>query len=356
MSNFLENEIIHADMEEIYARGYEWNELDNQSILVTGAYGMLASYLVFFLIFLHECKNIKIDIFIQGRSAQKARKRFGDYLDAPYVHFIQDDILSEDGGDIPNVDYIVHSAGISNPRLYSTNPVEVIEPNVIGTHRLLKNSIGKKLKGFLLFSSGDIYGKVSDAQNITEETFGAMDPLDGHSCYGESKRLAETLCASFFREYGIRTIIARIGHTYGPTMDVENDPRVFASFMKSILKGEDIVLHSDGTAKRPFCYIADAIAAYVLLLLKGEGGEAYNVTNTEQFLSIREVAEIVSTIPKKSVAVRCKERAHEDTYQVNAINVDNKPIESKLVALGWKHPIGAHEGFLRTYNYFIGER
>ncbi len=356
MGDFLANSIISADMEEIFARDLDWSEFEGKSVLVTGAYGMLASYMVYFLIFLRECKKINVEIYAQGRNEAKARARFGDYLDRVYVHFIGEDILSENGGDIPDIDYMVHAAGISNPRLYSTNPVEVIEPNVIGTHRLLKNSVGKKLKTFLLFSTGDIYGKVEKTQNITEKDFGAMDPLDGHSCYGESKRLAETMCAAFFHEYGIKTVIARIGHTYGPTMDVENDPRTFASFMKSAIDGEDIVLHSDGSAKRPFCYITDAIAGFFLLLLKGNGGEAYNITNSEQFLSIKEIAEIISEIPNPHIAVMCKQREEGDTYQVNTLNLENKPTDSKLISLGWRHDVGVQDGFLRVYNYFISER
>ena len=356
MRDFLANSVLSSDMEEIFARDLDWSEFDGKSVLVTGAYGMLASYMVYFLIFIRERKKINVEIYAQGRNGAKARAKFGDYLDKSYVHFIDEDILSENGGEIPDVDYIVHAAGISNPRLYSTNPVEVIEPNVIGTHRLLKSSVGKKLKSFLLFSTGDIYGKIESTQNITEDDFGAMDPLDGHSCYGESKRLAETICAAFFREYGVKTVIARICHTYGPTMDVENDPRTFASFMKSALDGEDIVLHSDGSAKRPFCYITDAVAGYFLLLLKGKGGEAYNVTNSKEFLSIKEIAEIISEIPNPHIAVKCKQREAGDTYQVNTLNLENKPTDLKLSLLGWSHNVGAQEGFLRVYKYFISER
>lgn len=352
MNDVLKNSIIRTDMEEIYAREYKWDKLDGCDILITGAYGMLASYMVYFLLYLREFWNIRVEIYIQGRNEAKARERFGKYLAKEYVHYIKKDILSEGGGSIPKTDYIVHAAGIANPRYYSTNPVEVIEPNVIGTHRLLKNCIGNKFKGFLLFSTGDIYGKVTDAGDITEETLGLMDPLDAHSCYGESKRLAETMCTAFYSEYGIRTVIARIGHTYGPTMDIENDPRVFASFMKSALRGTDIVLHSDGLAKRPFCYITDAVAGYFLLLLEGKGGEAYNVTNTNQFLSVREVAQIIGNISDSSIGVRWRERKEGDTYQVNTLNKENKPIELKMYNLGWTNPIDVKEGFSRVYKYF----
>lgn len=356
MKNILDDNVIMEDMNQIYSRGYDWEKFDNKSFLITGAYGMLASYMVYYLIYLIEIKKLSIEVYIQGRDSEKARKRYGEYLLKSYLHFINDDILSDNGGEIPKTDYIIHAAGIANPRLYSTHPVEVIEPNVIGTHRLLKSCIGRKTEGFLFFSTGDVYGRVIDAKEITEETLGFVDPLDEHSCYGESKRLAETLCSSFFREYGIRTIIARIGHTYGPTMDIENDPRVFANFMKSAIYGEDIVLYSDGKAKRPFCYLTDAIAGYFLLLLEGKGGEAYNVTNTDQMISIIEVARIISKIPAKPINVIHRERDKGDTYQKNIINIENKPIEDKLCRLGWTHSIDVKEGFTRVYQYLKNQR
>ena len=338
-------------MEEIHSRNIEWNEFNGKSLLITGAYGMLASYLVFFLIYLREYHKIELSIIAQGRDERKASARFGKYLEKDYFTFLNKDIFSESNSSL-EVDYVVHAAGISNPRIYPINPVEVLYPNAIGTYNLLKKCNPQKLKTFLYFSSGDIYGKVEDEQNITENTIGCVDPLDIHSCYGESKRMGETICYSYYKEYGFNTVIARIGHTYGPTMDIENDPRVFSSFIKNAVDNKDIVLHSDGSAKRPFCYISDAVTAYILLLLKGKGGEAYNVTNTEQFLSIRNLADIISKLPEKNLNVVIQKRKENDSYIKNTLNLMNKPIEEKLKALGWSHSVDVKEGFSRVYNYF----
>lgn len=355
MNGIIENKIIKADLEEIYARGYDWKKLDGCSVLITGAYGMLASYIAYFLLFLRENKSIKVDILLYGRNEKKASARFGEYLNRDYVKFIKTDILSERTTDLLQVDYVIHAAGIANPRLYGSNPVEVIEPSVIGTYMLLKSCNMDRLSGFLYLSTCDIYGKLENIENITEETMGVMDPLDSHSCYGESRRLAETLLVAYYREYGIRTLIARVGHTYGPTMDIYNDPRSFASFMKCAVCGEDIVLHSDGLAQRPFCYISDAVAGYMLLLLNGNAGEAYNVTNTDQMISIREIATLISKLPEKNVGVVYREREKNDSYQQDTINIANKPIEDKLKKLGWKHNVDVKDGFSRVYSYISGQ-
>lgn len=346
----LENEIIKEDMENIYLRQYNWKLLEGKTVLVTGSYGMLASYIVCFLMYLRIEKGIQVSVIAQGRNKVKARRRFARFWDADGFIYCGQDIV-EDTLHLPHVNYIVHAASPADPQHYAGKPVEVIAPNAVGTYQLLKLAQKRGAEGFLYFSTGDVYGKVMDADEIYEDTMGYMDPLDEHSCYGESKRLGEAFCAAFHREYGIRAVIARIGHTYGPTMDTEKDSRVFSDFMKCALNGTDLVLHSDGMSKRPFCYITDATAAFLLLLLNGAGGEAYNVTNTGQFLNIRELAEIIAGIPERKLDVKFQVRDKKDPYLNNKLNQENKPVEYKLQKLGWYAEYDAVTGFSRVYQY-----
>ena len=350
--DFLKNEIILHDMDEIFDRGYGWESFFDKTIYISGSYGMLASYMVFFLIYLREKKSINVNILAQGRDEQKARDRFGVYFGKDYFTYLSEDICKDGNLGTSYADYVIHAAGPANPRFYQTNPVEVIEPNVIGTYNLLKNCNPDRIKGFLFLSTCDVYGETDDCDNITEDTVGKVDPLNPHSCYSESKRLAETLLSSYTREYGVRTVIARIGHTYGPTMDLENDPRVFSSFIKDAVSGNDICLHSDGLAKRAFCYLSDAVSAYFLLLLDGKSGEAYNVTNTEQLISIRNLAEIVAKIPEKNIDVVFEKREDKDKYLQDTVNKQNRPLENKMIELGWNHPVDVEKGFSRVYLFF----
>ena len=345
------DEIIKEDMENIFQRD-SWKCFDGTTFLITGAYGMLASYLVSFLIFLNEYKSFNIRIILVGRSSTKIKRCFGEYLDREYITICLSDTLDIQKLPDCDVDYYVHAAGIANPRLYATMPVNVAEPNVIGTYNLLKISAQHKTKKFLFFSSGDIYGKI-DSQIITEDMSGAVDPLGVHSCYGESKRMGENLCFDFFKQYNVPTVIARIGHTYGPNMDLDNDPRVFASFMKCAIERKDIELLSDGRAKRPFCYVADAIAAYLLLLKEGKPGEAYNVCNTNQFLSIYELAKIIAKLSPIPLQVTFKNRDLNDKYVENTDNMCNCPVEDKLKKLGWNCEYTAEQGFMNVYSHLM---
>lgn len=347
-----DSKIVLKDMKDIYDRKYAWKVFENSTVLVTGAYGMLASYLVFFFAYLNIYHNMNIEIYAQGRNKKKAIERFGRLVDYSWFQIITDDISQPIKRSF-KFDYIIHAAGVANPRLYSTNPVDVIEPNVMGTYYLLKSAYESSCKGFLLFSTGDVYGCIEGGGDIFEETYGVINPLDIHSCYGESKRLAETLCMAFYKQYGIPIRIARIAHTYGPTMNPYEDPRVFASFMRCILEGRDIEILSSGEAKRPFCYLADATAAFLLLLINGQDGEAYNVSNTKEFLSINQLADIMIKINcEKEIKVIHKMRETTDTYTECSMNKDNKPIENKLKKLGWVPHYDTFNGMLNTYNYF----
>lgn len=352
--SFMENKIIVEDMFDIYRREIKWQKFRNQTVLISGATGMLASYLVYFLIFLNEKYLMNVRIVLLARNSEKCFYRFDKFLEKEYIKLYDFNINTP--WNIPdNVDYIIHAASLASPQYYKTMPVEVAEPNVIGTYHMLNLAREKHVKKVLYFSSGDIYGKLpQNTKFIKEDMMGIIDPLDEHSCYGESKRMGETWCFTFNKEYQIPTVIARIGHTYGPTMDLENDPRVFASFMKCVFNKENIVMYSDGRAKRPFCYIADATAAFLLLLLEGKSGEAYNVCNSNSFISILELANIlVGLQPELNLKVIRKVRSMDESYLENRANHDNLPTEEKLKKLGWECHFGVESGFRRVLDSFL---
>lgn len=351
------NNIIREDLENIYANDIKWDEFNGKTILVTGAYGMLASYIMYMLFYLHEEKEIFVSIIAVVRSKQRFRNKFGYLSNADYLTIIESD-LKEPLKIEKSVDYIIHAASLASPQYYETCPIDVIMPNVIGNYYLLNLAVEKQVEGYLLFSTGDIYGSVKDTEIITENDYGAMDTLNAHNCYGESKRMAETMCMAFFRQKSVPVKIARIWHTYAPTMNVENDPRVFASFVNNILKNEDIVMKSEGTGKRSFCYISDAVAGYFTILLKGTIGEVYNVCNEWQYVSIAELASRLACLyPERNIKVVKKKRDIKEAYSENILLMeqDIRPSSDKLKKLGWKPVIDINTGFDRVIKYIESE-
>lgn len=348
--DFLKNSIIQEDMGEIYQSSASWKSLDGTGVYVTGATGMIASYLVMFLIWLNETHNYHVQIYAGIRSEEKARRRFGRYYDREYFHPVQGDVSVTLTVQEP-LDYIIHAASLASPQYYGKMPVETMLPNVIGTYELLKYGAEHSLKGFLFFSSGSVYGNVPDVESISEMMAGSLDWLAAGNVYGESKRCGEAMCGAYFREFGLPVTIARIHHTYGPTMDVKNDKRVFSEFANNILRGENIVLKSDGEDRRAFCYLGDTAAALFKILLEGTAGECYNVGNPTQYVSIRGLAEILTGVfPEKGLKVVFQKRTDSGycaspVKRLTPVNVD------KLEGLGWKAKVSVEAGFARSLQY-----
>lgn len=350
--DFLKNIIISSDMKRIYEAVNIPERLRNSSFYVTGASGMLASYLTFFLIYLNEHHNYGIRIIAGVRNKVKAEQRFGEYIGRKYFTLLQEDVNHK----VPftdSVDYIIHAASPASPQFYGNMPVETILPNVVGTYRLLEYARNAGIKGFLFFSSGSVYGSLNFSARETDS--GSMNFLDPGNCYGEAKRCGETLCRAYFTEYRVPVNSVRIYHSYGPTMDIAGDRRVFSEFVSNVLKGEDIVLKSDGSAKRAFCYVSDAVSAMFRVILDGADGEAYNICNVHEWLSMRELAEILVNLrPEKSLKV-IYTRRQDEGYKSSPERTDYPPDVSKIMSLGWRPSISAKEGFKRVIDS-INER
>ena len=345
------NPIIREDVDRIIRDGGKlFDSFRGSTVAVTGPYGMLASYLVFTLIRLNETDpDFRVRILALGRNEEKLKARFGPYAEAPYFRFLKTDLNGPNDIEDP-VDYIIHAASFASPDAYSRDPVGVILPNTAGTLHLLELARKKKSRSLLFFSSGEIYGAVRSPL-ISETEGGFLDPAAVRSCYGESKRLGETLCAAYAHEYGVPAKIVRPSHTYGPTMDPEHDTRVFASFVSDALNGRDIAMTSDGTATRCFIYIADATLAYFKVLIDGVPGEAYNVTNPDGVLTIYELALLIAgLVPGKKLNVTRK--APPEGYMDRGKTAYTRLDTAKLEALGFRCRVSAKEGFARTLESF----
>lgn len=350
----LQNEIIIRDMEEVYrAPNINWSIISNATFYISGAAGMLASYFVFYLIYLNEIHGYSIKIYANIRNKDKAYNRYGELLNKPYFQLVAENSLIND---IKDVNYIIHAASLASPQYFGKMPVETLIPNVVGTYELLEAA--RKMdcfKGFLFFSSGSVYGNVGAiAEGISEEVQGTLNFLDNGNSYAEGKRCGEALCHAYASEYNVRTLSVRIHHSYGPTMDIENDKRAFSEFVRNVTEGKNIVLKSNGRAKRAFCYLTDAIKGLFTTLLYGNSGEVYNMGNPLQYYEIGEIAEkLVKLSQNEKIKVVCEERrdegyklSPESNSRVVPTNID------KLKSLGWSPTVGIEEGFLRVIEYF----
>lgn len=340
------NKIIFEDCQNLYQEKImDWSRLKDTTILVTGACGMLPAYLIWMFIYLNEYENFQIQINALCRDAGRASEVFREYVEKDYFHLRTMDVSEEiciDG----ELDYIIHAASPSGSQYFGLDPVGVITPNVLGTRNTLELAREKGVRGYLYFSSGEVYGML-EKEVICEEDSGYLDPMNVRSCYAGSKRLGETYCKAYSHQYGVRAMVVRPCHTYGPTVNLGRDARVFSGFVSNVLKGEDLLIKSDGLAVRNFCYLYDAALAYFKVLLDGAAGEAYNVSNPECQISIRGLAEILAGLyPGKGL--RIVYANHDDVYLEDPNKKQSLISIEKLQGLGWNPKYSLAEGFRRT--------
>lgn len=319
--------------------------LRGRRVLVTGATGLIGSCLVDALLLLNETRDMGIDIFAAGRSELRLRQRFGAAMDDPRFHFVPYDATKPPRFDF-EADFIVHAATSAHPLAYATDPVGIMQANIVGAMNLLEALKGWGRGRFLLLSTGEIYGEnpVFEA-GFSETDTGVIDTMKPRACYPEGKRAAETLCAAYAAQYGVDAVVARLCHTYGPTFTAANS-RADAQFLRKALDGEDIVMKSAGSQVRSWCYVADTVAALLTLLLAGEAGQAYNVANRHAVASIRDYAQTLADIAGVKLAFEIPPETEKAGYTRVTRAVLNP---AKLEALGWQPRYGLRQGLEESW-------
>lgn len=327
------------DLLNIASLDLPWNKLNGGNILVTGATGLIGGCLVEALML---NPNKDYHVYASGRNKERARKRFAEFADDAAFHFVKYDVLEPLESNV-NFDYIIHAASNASPNFFAAKPVEVIKSNIQGLSNLMEYGLCHGMKRMLYVSSGEVYGE-GDGRVFTEDYSGYVNCTSPRSCYPSSKRAAETLCVSYAQEYGADVVIARPCHTYGPHF-TEADNRVYAQFIRNVLRDEDIVMRSAGAQFRSWCYVVDCVSAMLHILLKGENGQAYNIADASSNISIKELAEMIAEIGGKNVVVDLPSDAEKAGFNVVTKSVFDT---SKLSALGWYLNGSIKEKMLRT--------
>ncbi|MBH0053565.1 NAD-dependent epimerase/dehydratase family protein [Salinibacterium sp. SWN139] len=342
--NEVGNSVVAHDIHEILASALPWNSLFGKTVLVSGASGMIPSYVVYVLLALNDTQNAGINVRGLVRNGAKARAILGDVVDRPDFALIEQDVATAFVLDEP-VDLIVHGASPARPALHSNSPVDTIRANVQGAFNLLDACVASDGAHFVLMSSAEVYGqRPDDANLVSEDSYGAVDILNPRACYTEGKRAAETIAVSYHAQYKVPITIARFGHIFGPGMALD-DGRVQADFAADVIAHRDITLNSDGSARRTYTYLADAVAGMFSALLLGEN-TAYNISDRDGFISIRDLAHAFTAArPHHELQVRYSEQVDISKYNpIQGQGLD----DSRLRALGWTPHVGLSAGLDRT--------
>lgn len=340
----------------------EFASLAGKDLLITGGAGFLGYYLI--LAALHFNKRatpderIRItvyDNFVRGVPAWLTEVS-GD----PNLNLQPCDMIQPLPQDIGDFEYVIHAAGIASPKYYRKYPLQTIDANINGLRNLLDYSVrqaGKShpVKGMLFFSSSEIYGDpVPEAIPTPEDYRGNVSCTGPRACYDESKRFGETICVTFAQQYGVPVKMARPFNNYGPGLKI-TDGRVLPDFARDVLRGSDIVMFSDGSPKRTFCYSADAIVGYYKVLVNGRPGEAYNIGIERPEISVAELAEFVIGTAKDLFGYHGKlvrKVSGEVDYLVDNPNRRCPVIDKARRELGYKPSIMVEEGLRRSLVWY----
>lgn len=325
--------------------------LAGKSILITGTTGLLGSIIVKSIIcYNSEHPEKKINVYAMARSEEKVLSIYKDWFsyiaeaEKFGIYFVFQDICQPIANNI-NVDYIIHTANSTNSKFMISNPVEVMDSIYIGTRNILEYAKNAKVKGAVYLSSMEVFGSVDSKERITENELGYLDIQNVRSCYPEGKRLAECMCKSYFAQYGVPVKIARLAQTFGAgVLPYEN--RVFAQFARSAVAGNDIVLHTTGESMGNYCYTTDVIGAVLLLLKKGECGEAYTVVNEDMTMEIREMAQLVINEFSNGKSKLVFDIPKENIFGY-ALPTKMRLSSEKMRGLGWEPKIGMVEAYRR---------
>ena len=279
------------------------------------------------------------------RNLDKVRKRFEQVMDREDLKFIHQDITTPFSFEDP-IDYIIHAASQASSMHFSRDPVGTLKANTIGTAHLLDLAKEKGIKKFLFFSSGEVYGMIDHSVDCIDESYiGNVNCIDVRSCYAESKRMGENMCACWAYQYNLPMNIIRVGYTYGPGISLSDD-RVIANFVNNIIHNKNIVLHSDGSAKRSFCYITDMICAVFLILLNGKNGEVYNAASNVQ-TSILDLSKMLLRLyPEKGLSLEFVENKFGKQY-LGSQRKNTLVCTEKIRTLGWDMKVSVDIGFKR---------
>lgn len=320
--------------------------LDGKRVLITGATGLIGSFMVDVLAWLNETADAGIEIYAAGRREEGMRSRFGEMVDRDYFHYVKYDARAHADFDF-EAEYVFHAACSAHPLAYATDPVGTMQANLMGTMQLLEYIRKYPGTGFVFLSTGETYGENPDLpEGFSEDSHGYVDPMNPRSCYPESKRGAETLCASYAAQFGLNARVARLCHVYGPTITPDNS-RADAQFLRKALAGEAIVMKSTGSQVRSFCYVADAARALFTVMLDGEKGNAYNIANKKSVASIREYAEVLAKAGGVELTFDLPPEAEKAGYSKVTRAVLNP---AKLEKLGWQPAYSLEKGLEHTYH------
>jgi nucleoside-diphosphate-sugar epimerase len=322
------------------------SSIHGKTILITGAAGFLPSHLAGLFLAL-GANVIGVDNFLTGD-----KKNLEHLTSHQTFSFIEADVIADPSTYLPSdvsLDFIAHLASPASPPRYQENPVATYMVNSYATHLLL-NYMKDNHPGatFFFASTSEVYGDPA-IHPQPESYWGNVNPNGVRSCYDEAKRLGETICGVFSRDFDMDVRIIRIFNTYGPHMDPD-DGRILPQFFSQALKQQPLTIYGDGSQTRSYCFVPDLIRGMFLLMITAEAkGMTINIGNPDErtvFQTAKDVFKVVNDRELQEMDVEWRQLPKDDPTK-------RKPdITLAKKVLGWEPRTQFDEGLQHTLEYF----
>jgi UDP-glucuronate decarboxylase len=344
----------------------EFQTMGGSNLLLTGGAGFLGYYLIQSLLFWNKqsADGRPIHVTVMDNYKRGAPEWLLALRGDPHVALIEHDVRRPLPLSPREFHYVIHAAGIASPTYYRRFPIETMDTNIDGLRHLLEYARARRaspepVKGFLFYSSSEIYGDPLPGNIPTPEDYrGNVSCTGPRACYDESKRYGETLSVNFARQYELPVTIARPFNNYGPGLKI-TDRRVIPDYARNVLGDQDIIMLSDGSPRRTFCYAADAIAGYYKVLVRGRAGEPYNIGVELPEITMLELAERIVSLGRELFRYRgrvVRQTSAEGEYLVDNPTRRCPEITKARTELGYNPSIELDEGLRRSLVWYSHNR
>jgi UDP-glucuronate decarboxylase len=361
------DQVIRNDLDSMVEDlAAELSAMSGRTLLIAGGAGFLGYYLVQTPLHWNRLNRDAppIDVIVADNFVRGVPEWLTALQNSDHLRLLKHDITRPLPPDLGIQHYFIHAASIASPAYYRQYPIETMDANVNGLWNILNYSLAQKqagtpVDGVLFYSSSEIYGDPTPENIPTPETYrGNVSCTGPRACYDESKRFGETLCVNFAHQHGVPVKIARPFNNFGPGLKI-TDRRVIADFARDILAERDIVMLSDGSARRTFCYVADAVTCYYKILVKGRPGEAYNVGVETPEISMGDLARKMASLGKTLFDYRgdvVLGQSDDKDYLVDNPNRRCPIITKARTDLGYDPRVTLDEGLQRALIWYSANR
>lgn len=361
------DEVVKEDLRYICENLADvFSAMSGRNVLLTGGAGFLGYYLVQSILHWNRLSNLRsrISLTVYDNYVRGVPQWLMGKSEDPSLSLVHHDVTKPLPANLPDYHYIIHAASIASPTYYRRHPIETMDANVNGLRFLLDyfralQQKSRNAAGFLFFSSSEIYGDPSPGNIPTPESYrGYVSCTGPRACYDEAKRYGETLCVNFAQQFELPIVMVRPFNNYGPGLKI-TDRRALPDFANDVFSGRDIVLLSDGSPRRTFCYVADAVIGYYKALVRGHSGEAYNIGVESPEISVAELAERVVNLARELFGYQGKVVRHpsqDKDYLVDNPHRRCPDITKARQELGFTPMISVEEGLKRSLCWYAGHQ